>query len=334
MILFGSEVLFVVLLAIIVDAVVGDPDWLWRRFPHPVVGVGAVIFFLEKRLNRPSEQSRQAGRLLGVLLLVCLVGGFGLLAYWVETLLWSLGVFGGVVIAVIGAIFIAQKSLYQHVKAVADALNRSGEDDLTDARKAVSMIVGRDPEKLDRPGIARAAIESLAENFSDGIVAPIFWFALLGLPGLVIYKVTNTADSMIGHKNERYMWFGWAAARFDDLLNLAPARLTALLLVFAPFARKNARPTGDLWHRIRVDAPRHRSPNAGWPEAATAGRLDIALSGPRYYGTELVDEPFVNPEGSRDIDAREVNEALRLYAAACVLEGVVIGCLAVLLAVF
>ncbi|WP_373235833.1 adenosylcobinamide-phosphate synthase CbiB [Cohaesibacter celericrescens] len=324
MILLGGGFLFVVALAIALDAIFGEPDWVWRRVPHPVVWFGAWIERFETRFNQPKTQSAQSGRLSGLLSLVFLVAAGGALSWVVQSLLLSFGFLGGVVLALLSSTLLAQKSLYLHVKAVEDPLAC---DDILAARKAVSMIVGRDPEKLDGAGVARASIESLAENFSDGIVAPIFWLALLGLPGLVIYKIINTADSMIGHKTERYLHFGWAAARLDDGVNLVPARLTMGLLLLSPFRSRVAeqeKTIARIWRGIAKDAPRHRSPNAGWPEAAMAGRLDIALSGPRYYGTEMVDEPFVNARGRRDVGAAEVDDALRLYRSSCLVQFMII----------
>jgi adenosylcobinamide-phosphate synthase len=219
------------------------------------------------------------------------------------------------VLALIASIFIAQRSLYQHVARVRSAFAEGG---LAGARKAVARIVGRDPEQLDEAGICRAAIESCAENFSDGVVAPVFWLALLGLPGLIAYKTINTADSMIGHRSERYKSFGWAAARLDDLVNLVPARLSALLLAgAAPIAG------GSVSTSLRVvkrDASKHRSPNAGWPESAMAGALGVALAGPRRYATHMVDDPFLNAESTSQLVPDDIGRALDLYAAACVIE--------------
>ena len=314
------------MVAILLDAIIGDPDWLWNRLPHPVVWVGKAISWLETRLNHPDTQSAQSGRLSGILTVLILTCAGGVLAYGIQAVFLDLGVFGLLCLAVLGATLIAQKSLFEHVRAVAEPLEA---DDIETARFSVSMIVGRDTARLDEAGVSRAAIESLAENFSDGIVAPIFWFALCGFPGLVVYKIVNTMDSMIGHKNDRYLHFGWAAARLDDLLNLAPARLTMLLLLFSPFKRaENESNVGvqAVWKVIQSDAPRHRSPNAGWPEAAMAGRLGIALSGPRYYGADLVDEPYVNDGGRTDIGAATIMEALSLYRSSCFVQfGVLIA---------
>ena len=228
-----------------------------------------------------------------------------------------------IVLALIASVFIAQRSLYQHVARVRSAF---AEDGLAGARDAVAMIVGRDPEQLDEAGVSRAAIESCAENFSDGVVAPMFWLALLGLPGLIAYKAINTADSMIGHRTERHESFGWAAARLDDLVNLIPARLSAMLLVVAaPIAGGSV---GTSLRVVRRDAAQHRSPNAGWPESAMAGALGLALAGPRRYAEHTVDDPFLNAEATSQATPRDIDRALDLYAAACVIEAAVYAALA------
>jgi adenosylcobinamide-phosphate synthase len=208
---------------------------------------------------------------------------------------------------------IAQKSLYQHVAAVASGLETGG---LGGGRLAVSRIVGRDPEALDQAGVSRAAIESLAENFSDGVVAPVFWAALFGLPGLLAYKVINTGDSMIGHKTERHLQFGWAAARLDDLLNLVPARLSALIVCAAAWLLPGADPLA-AWRAMWRDARKHRSPNAGWPEAAFAGALSLAIAGPRVYHGEHVDDHWMNDGGRPHAAAPDIRMALRLFVRSC-----------------
>jgi adenosylcobinamide-phosphate synthase len=213
--------------------------------------------------------------------------------------------------AVLASSLLSQKSLADHVKAVADALD---DDGLPAGRKAVSMIVGRDPENLDEAGVSRAAIESLAENFSDGIVAPAFWLGVGGLAGGVAYKAANTADSMIGHRTPRHEAFGWAAARFDDLINLPASRLTALLIVLGAFFVEGAS-LKNAWSAVWRDAKKHRSPNAGWPEAAMAGALGLALAGPRVYGGVLVDDVFMGA-GRREATSADIRRALKLYWAA------------------
>lgn len=273
--------------AMILDAVLGEPKWLWSRLPHPAVLMGRLIAAADARLNG-GENRRQKG----VFLVAALVLGAGLLGWLIACLpfgwLWQI---------LIAAILLAQKSLVDHVRAVADGLRIS----LEEGRRAVSMIVGRDVRALDEAGVARGAIESAAENLSDGVIAPAFWFLVAGLPGILIYKVINTADSMIGHRTPRHEEFGWAAARFDDLINLIPARLTALLIALS-HGWLDPRP-------ILRDAPLHRSPNAGWPEAAMAVVLNVAISGPRSYDGQMRDFPMVWAEGRRDLGPVDIDRA-------------------------
>lgn len=323
MLLFETT-LWLLLAAIILDALIGDPDWLWRRLPHPVVWIGKTISGLDKALNRPSWNS-SLRRATGVLTLAILaLGGFVIGWLFHETA--AALPFGEPLAVLIAAVFLAQKSLYQHVAAVRDGLQQNG---LAGGRKAVAMIVGRDPDSLDEAGVSRAAIESCAENYSDGIVAPAFWFALLGLPGLIAYKAVNTADSMIGHKNEKYSDFGWASARFDDLINLPASRLSGLFLALSsPLAGGSI---GKSVKTIWKDAKNHRSPNAGWPEAAMAGALGLALAGPRKYPGYTVEDPYMNETGRLDTTARDISRSLKLLLGAYVLEalGILILALAV-----
>ena len=323
MLLWG-DTLFVVIAALALDAVIGDPDWLWRRIPHPVAWIGAVIGWLDRLLNRDdwTPLQRKMAGVAAVIVLVCLAGIIGF--FFAEVLRPITG--GNLLLALIASILIAQHSLYQHVSRVRTAFASDG---LSGARQAVSMIVGRDPDQLDEAGVSRAAIESAAENFSDGIVAPVFWLALFGLPGLLVYKAINTADSMIGHRSERYRWFGWAAARLDDLVNLVPARLSGLLIaIVSPVAN------GLIATSFRVmmrDAAHHRSPNAGWPESAMAGALGIALAGPRRYAEGLVNDPFLNAGAREAATPDDIGRALDLFAAACLLQAAVYAALALLL---
>ena len=301
--------LLVLFLALVLDRRIGDPDWLWRRLPHPVAGFGAAISMLEKLFNRrdevPAVRRRTGWLVMALLLLVSLLAGLAL-----ERLLRHSGWPGAVVEILLVAVFLAQKSLADHVARVANALR--GEE-LDGGRKAVSMIVGRDPQTLDEAGICRAAIESLAENFADGVVAPAFWYAVLGLPGLVGYKMLNTANSMIGHKNRRYLDFGRGAALLDDAANWPAARLSALLIGLAA-ASSAGLPAGRraMGAALR-DAGLHRSPNAGWPEAAMAGALDLALGGPRSYGGVAVHEPMLNGAGRRSATPSDIHRALVLF---------------------
>ncbi|MCZ8545931.1 adenosylcobinamide-phosphate synthase CbiB [Mesorhizobium qingshengii] len=297
-------------LSLAVEFVLGYPDWLFRAIGHPVTWFGRLISFLDRRLNRATDpdalRRRRGIQALLVIVLVPAVIGLG-----VQILLWFMPM-GLFVAAILATSLLSQKSLYEHVEAVADALDTGG---LALGRVAVSRIVGRDPEALDRAGVCRAAIESLAENFSDGIVAPAFWTGVGGLAGGAAYKAANTADSMIGHRTPRHEAFGWAAARFDDWINLPASRLTALLIVLAAFLVRGADPR-TAWHAVWRDAKKHRSPNAGWPEAAMAGALGLALAGPRSYGGVLVDDAFMGEGGRRDADSIDIRRALKLYRVA------------------
>ena len=288
------------LLALILERLVGYPDALVKRIGHPVIWMGRLISQLDGRLN-----NRTRGR--GVLALLLLLAATALVTVPIAWLLRSIP-FGWVIEAVLATSLLAQKSLRDAVRAVATALAGS----LPEGRIAVSHIVGRDPQALDEAGVARAAIESLAESTSDGVIAPLFFLILGGLPGIALYKAVNTADSMIGHKTERHLQFGWAAARFDDLLNLIPARLTALLIAGAAFFVKGAHPE-TAWATALTDAKKHESPNAGWPEAAFAGALDMRLGGPRSYEGEVIDLPSFGT-GRVDLGPPDIERGLRLYA--------------------
>jgi adenosylcobinamide-phosphate synthase len=323
-VLISGSGFFIVIAALAFDALIGDPDWLWRRPGHPVAWIGALIGALDRGLNREdrSQRQRKTAGIAGTAAMVVLSAAVGVL---VQTTVQQLPM-GNLAVALIASAFIAQRSLYQHVARVRSAFAEGG---LAGARKAVAMIVGRDPGRLDEAGICRAAIESCAENFSDGVVAPVFWLALLGLPGLIAYKTINTADSMIGHRSERHESFGWAAARLDDLVNLVPARLSALLLAsVAPIA---GGAVSTSLRVVRRDASKHRSPNAGWPESAMAGALGVALAGPRRYATHMVEDPFLNAEATSQVVPDDIGRALDLYAAACVIEAAGYAALALVL---
>jgi adenosylcobinamide-phosphate synthase len=294
-------------LSLLVELAFGYPDRLVRAIGHPVIWIGHLISLLDRTLNRPTA-SDATRRILGCVALILLVEIPVVLALMAQELIEAIP-FGIVISAILASTLLAQRSLASHVKAVAEALDREG---LPAGRKAVSMIVGRDPEKLDEAAVCRAAIESLAENFSDGIVAPAFWLSVGGLAGGVAYKAANTADSMIGHRTPRHQAFGWAAARLDDLINLPASRLTALLLVIAACLVPGASPR-TAWHAVLRDAKKHRSPNAGWPEAAMAGALGLALNGPRAYGGVMVDDAFMGEGGRREATASDIRKALRLY---------------------
>ncbi len=304
----SSSLFEVLLLALLLDLLFGDPAWLYRRVPHPVAAFGALIGWLETRVNRAADGPIQAFCKGLAVTLTAVLAAFVVGAV-LRDLLAGLPL-GWLLEAVIVAALLAYRGLLDYVLRVARGLDSS----LEAGRAAVSHIVGRDPDSLDRGGVARAAVESLAENFSDATVAPIFWYLLLGLPGLLAYKAINTLDSMIGHRSPRYLWFGKAAARIDDLVNLIPARLSGLLLVFAACLLPRADAVG-AWAAMLRDARRHRSPNAGWPEAAMAGALGFALAGPRRYGQAEVSDPWVG-RGRPDLDAADIRAAVRLYLAA------------------
>lgn len=318
-----SDVLIVVLIALAIDAVIGDPDAIWRRWPHPVTWIGWLIGRLDTALNHDSDTFSQR-KFMGCIALLLIILVCGAVAFALDMTLRALP-FHTWTIGLIASVLIAQNSLYVHVARVRDAFAGGG---LAKARQAVSMIVGRNPDSLDEAGVARAAIETTAENFSDGVVAPVFWFALLGLPGPVLYKAINTADSMIGHRSARHEAFGWAAARLDDVVNLIPARIAGLLVALsAPLA--GGSPVASLKIMWR-DAGLHKSPNAGWPEAAMAGALGIALAGPRRYGDRLVDDRFLNAEGRQRATPSDIARALRILIGACVLQFLLIASLALL----
>jgi len=291
--------------AMVMDVLLGWPDGLFARIGHPVTWLGASIAALDGRLNRSSDtplQRRIAGA-AAALIVIIVAAGCG---YIVQRVVPS-GLTGTLLLGILAWPLVAFRSLYDHVAAVRDPLRARNIDG---ARKAVSMIVGRDPQKLDEAGIARAAIESLAENTSDGIVAPVFWGALFGLPGILAYKAVNTLDSMIGHRTERHEAFGWAAARIDDVANFIPARMAGLLFVlFAGNKRAQAMTC------MRNDARHHRSVNAGWPEAAMAGALGVRLCGPRCYEGKPANEPWLNGE-ARDPAAIDITRGLELYVGA------------------
>lgn len=294
-----AAILFV---ALLLDAIMGEPKWLWDRLPHPAVLMGRAVSLLDKRFN-----PAQGGIAAGAMTLVLLMSG----AYLVG---WGLSQLGGIIQILATAILLAQRSLVQHVRAVADGLRVS----LDDGRRAVAMIVSRDTGAMDRSAVARSAIESAAENLSDGVIAPAFWFLAGGLPGLIVYKVVNTADSMIGYRTPRYEYFGKAAARMDDVMNWIPARLTCALIALPAGV-------GGAWRAIASDAAQHRSPNAGWPEAAMARAIGVALAGPRAYDGKMQEFPWVGGAGAREIGPEAIDAALRrLWQAWGLMLGVVL----------
>ncbi|MCQ4161760.1 adenosylcobinamide-phosphate synthase CbiB [Roseomonas sp. GC11] len=317
--------------ALLAEAAFGYPKPLYAAIRHPVVWMGALIGALDRRLNDPALPFA-ARRRRGVLGLALLLLGCGLPALLLQAGLLQAGLLQAgllatlpgalavVMLALLAATLPAQRSLHEHVAAVAEGLEQRG---LAGGRQAVSMIVGRNPETLDEAGVVRAAIESLAENFSDGIVAPAFWCGVAGLPGAVLYKAINTADSMVGHRTPRHEAYGWASARLDDLVNLPASRLAALWLVAAAALTRGADARG-AWRAVRRDARHHRSPNAGWPEAAMAGALGLRLAGPRVYGTTRVEDGWMG-DGRAEARTQDLRRALALYRRACWVQGAVVA---------
>jgi adenosylcobinamide-phosphate synthase len=309
-------------LALLIELTIGYPDTLARSIGHPVTWMGRLISWFDHRLNREgadAEARRRSGAVTMLLLLVIV----GVVAFAVE---WSLLLLplGLVALALVASTFLAQRSLFIHVARVADALDEGG---LAAGREAVAHVVGRNTAELDEAGVARAAIETLAENFSDGVVAPAFWMVLAGLPGAALYKAINTADSMIGHRSDRHRDFGRTAAQLDDLVNLPASRLSALLIVAAASFTKGAS-ASSAWWTMRRDASRHDSPNAGWPEAAMAGALGLSLGGPRSYEGAPSDGAWLG-EGRREANAGDIRAALELYGRA---DGLLIAIVFVLAA--
>jgi len=313
------------LLAMVMELCLGYPQPLTRAIGHPVAWIGRLIGALDRMLNHDdaTDGVRRMGGVIAVLVVIVIAG---VAAFAIQRILFLLPL-GVVTTALVASSLIAQRSLHQHVAAVASALEAN---DLAAGRAAVSHIVGRDTAELDEAGVARAAIESLAENFSDGVVAPVFWLAIAGLRGGALYKAINTADSMIGHRNKRYAAFGWAAARLDDLVNLPASRLAALILIGAAALRRDEVAAVDAWRTVWLDAPRHRSPNAGYPEAAMAGALGLSLGGPRVYDGERVDDAPMGG-GRWTANAADIRRALALYRTA---DAILIALLIVITAIF
>ena len=310
-------------MALGLDACLGEMPWLFRWIPHPVVLIGRAIAVLDRRLNRPvlPERDRRWRGVVVAVLVPLAAAAAGLAISFVARTLphaWLLEVF-------VAATLLAQRSLFQHVHDVARALRTGG---LAGGRVAVARIVGRDPNSLDAYGVARAAIESLAENFSDGVVAPALWYALLGLPGMMACKAINTLDSMVGYKNDQYRAFGWASARLDDVIMLAPARLAGVMMALAACVTPKGNPFRAVATMI-TDARHHRSPNSGWPEAAMAGALGLALGGPRKYPGLVVDDKWIGGGRAR-LTVPDIDRALVLFVAACLVNA---GALAGLMAV-
>ena len=299
---------FVLLLALLIDRSIGDPDWIWRKVPHPVAAFGAGIKWFETRYNRKSMSSRRR-KWCGISALLILLLATFIIGLVIYLLLLELGIAGIIIEALFASTLLAQKSLVDHVGKVEKAFKQGS---LIEARNAVSLIVGRETKNLDESAVCRAAIESLAENSSDGVVAPVFWYIILGLPGLFCYKLVNTADSMIGYKNERFKDFGWASARLDDVVNFIPARLTAFIVILTCRLFINRNAAEKALEVVKKDARHHHSPNAGFPECAFAGALDVKLLGPRIYSGKAVDEPFQNGSGKM-AGPDDIDRAIRLF---------------------
>jgi adenosylcobinamide-phosphate synthase len=314
--------LLLLLSALAVEALFGEARGPFGRLPHPVRVIGALIDVCDRKLNDRTRPGRTRRR-WGVLTVIIVVGAAAVSGWLIAAVARALP-FGWIIELPVVVSLLAQRSLYQHVRSVAVALTRG----LEAGRAAVAHIVGRDASRLDQAGVARAAIESCAENFADAVVAPVFWYVLLGLPGLCAYKAANTLDSMIGHRSPKYLAFGMAAARLDDALNFLPARLAGLYIVAAAAADPEADAKGAL-RTIRRDANKHRSPNAGWPEAAMAGALGLALAGPREYPMVTVDDPWLG-DGRTAADAADIRRALELFRLACVVNALIVAVLVVL----
>ena len=312
--------LVLLLAALLIDAYIGGARFAFGLIPHPVAIIGAAVGWLDRKLNR--EQRREGdraarGALVAILVIItCAAAGLGV--SWL-TLSFP---YAALIEVFLVTSLVAQRSLFDHVRAVGRALKSDG---LEAGRKAVAHIVGRDVRLLDEHGVARAAIESCAENYSDAVVGPTFWYAVFGFPGLLVYKAINTMDSMIGHRSPRYRAFGMAAARIDDAANLVPARLAGVFLCTAAVFVPTARPAAGLRTMLR-DASKHRSVNAGWPEGAAAGALGLALAGPRQYTGSVVDDPWIG-DGRARATARDIDRALYLYTVACLINALVVAAL-------
>jgi adenosylcobinamide-phosphate synthase len=293
-----------------IEAVLAYPAIVFGAIGHPVSWIGAAISALESGLNRPdwSDTLRRAAGVASIVLLVAVGLGVGLA---LEMAFRGVPFLGFILAILVAAMLIAAGSLDQHVRAVAAALRKDG---LEGGRQSIAKIVGRDPHALDQAAICRAAIESLAENASDGVTAPAFWYLVGGLPGMIAYKAINTADSMIGHMSKRYRAFGWAAAKLDDLVNLPASRLTGLMFIAAASVVPGAS-ASSAWRAFRRDAKLHRSPNAGWPEAAMAGALGLRLAGPRVYDGVAVEDHWMG-DGRAEATIEDIDRALTIYRTA------------------
>jgi len=314
--LFFESNLAIAAVALLIERLLGYPNGLQHWIGHPVEWMGKLIGWLDRFFNDPPTDRIRGVSALLMLLAITLAVTLPITHYLRST------ESGWIVEALLASTLLSQKSLEDHVRAVADGLSTS----LEEGREAVRHIVGRDPQRLDASGVAKGAIESLSENMSDGVTAPLFWLLIGGLPGIALYKAINTADSMIGHKTDQYFDFGWPAARLDDLVNLIPARMTGWVIAAAG-ALTGGTSGADAVRTMARDAPQHVSPNAGWPEAAMAGALGISLGGPRSYDGRKVDLAWMG-NGRQKLAARDIKDALRLYNSGLnVLTAlVVVGC--------
>jgi len=313
--------LLLLLAALALEPLLGEACGPFAKLPHPVRLIGGLVGLLDRKLNRENRSTAdRRGRGILLVLFVCLIAASaGAAVTWLSLRM----PFAWLLELALMISLLAQRSLFRHVRRVGEALREGG---IEAGRAQVAHIVGRDVRGLDDHGVARAAIESCAENFSDAVVAPAFWYLLFGLPGMLVYKAINTMDSMVGYRSERYLAFGWAAARLDDAANLIPARLAGLYLAGTEFVMPDADPVRGLRTMIG-DAGKHRSPNAGWPEAAMAGALGLSLAGPRRYPGVVVDDPWIG-DGTALATARDVMRALSLFAAACVINGFAVAAVA------
>ena len=318
----GFDPLILLLLALIVEAYIGEAKFVFNKIRHPIRIIGDIIGFFDTKLNREgrSEADRAFRGGVVVVIIVSLAISVGFCIAWL-----SLNHPLGWIVEFLGLVsLISARSLYDHVSDVSTGLHKSVEE----GRRAVAHIVGRDPNHLNKHGVARASIESLAENFGDGVIAPVFWYVLFGFPGILVYKSVNTLDSMIGYRTKRYQAFGMTAARLDDILNLIPARLAGLFIVLGSAFVPTAKPLKSLKIMLR-DSRLHRSPNAGWPEGAMAGALNLSLAGPRYYTNQTVNDPWIG-DGKTSVKPRDISRALYLYSVACLINAMWVSAIAIL----
>lgn len=309
------------LAALLIDRLAGDPDWLWQKVPHPVILFGNLIGRADRAFNTDAATPEARGR-NGVYAIASLIALAVVVGLILSGLLRATGPLGWIAEALVVSVFLAQKSLADHVRTVALGLQTS---ELEGGRMAVARIVGRDPQTLDEAGVARAAIESLAENASDGVVAPALWYAVFGLPGLFAYKMINTADSMIGNFSDHHRDFGRAAAKIDDAMNWIPARLTGLMTAVAAWTLFGGNEARRSFNVMMRDARLHRSPNSGWPETAFAGAIGIALAGPRTYASGAVNEPMQNAAGRRNVGVPDIDGAIVLFWRLCAILTVLVA---------